>query len=141
MLEVSCGIILFEYKNNEPYFLLIKDYNGNYGFPKGHIEKGESELVTAFRETLEETSIIPKIIDGFRAETTYKMPNGNQKRVVYFLGNFENQIPKQNEGFEKFDFLILPYQKAYEILSFENTKQLLLKANSFIKNNAFKNLK
>ena len=135
MLEISCGVILFTLKNNEPWFLLIKDNNGNYGFPKGHIENGESEIDTALRETMEETSIKPKIIDGFWEETAYKMPNGNDKKVVYFLGDFSNQKPMHNEGFEKFDFLILPYEKAYEILSFDNTKALLFKANIFIKNN------
>ena len=135
MLEISCGIILFTLKNNEPWFLLIKDNNGNYGFPKGHIENGESEIDTALRETMEETSINPKILAGFCEETSYKMPNGNDKKVVYFLGDFLNQKPMHNEGFEKFDFLILPYEKAYEILSFDNTKCLLYKANTFIKNN------
>lgn len=134
MLEISCGVILFTVKNNEPLFLLIKDYYNNVGFAKGHIENGETELIAALRETKEETSITPKILEGFKAEIEYLMPNGNTKRVVYFLGDFENQTPKHNEGFEQFDFLILPYNDAYKTLSFENSKELLFKANEFINN-------
>ncbi len=134
MLEISCGVILFTIKNNQPLFLLIKDYYGNVGFAKGHIEKGETELMAALRETKEETSIIPNILKGFKAETEYLMPNGNTKRVIYFLGEYNNQTPKQNEDFEKFEFLILPYNKAYKELTFENSKELLFKANEFINN-------
>ena len=105
------------------------------GFAKGHIEKGETELIAALRETQEETSIAPKIFDGFKENTEYLMPNGNMKRVVYFLGDFENQTPRQNENFEKFEFLILPFKTAYENLTFDNSKELLLKANDFIKYN------
>lgn len=134
MLEISCGVILYTFKNHKPHYLLIKDYYGNVGFAKGHIEKGETELMAALRETKEETSIIPNILEGFKATTEYLMPNGNTKRVIYFLGEYNNQTPKQNEDFEKFEFLILPYNKAYKELTFENSKELLFKANEFINN-------
>ena len=132
MLEISCGTIPFTIKNNEIYYLLIKDAKGVCGFPKGHIEENETEEMTALRETEEETSIILKLLDGFKTDTTYLMPNGIYKKVIYFLGEFSNQTPKQKEGFEQFDFLLLPFNKAYEALSYDNTKSLFVKANNFL---------
>lgn len=134
MLEISCGTILFTIKNNEILYLLIKDNKGICGFPKGHTESGETDIQTALRETWEETSIKPEIINRFRTEIRYKLENGNDKIVIYYLGNFLNQIPKSNEAFEQFDFLVLPFNKAYEILSFPDTKLLLKQADDFIKN-------
>lgn len=85
------------------------------------------------RETWEETSIKPELVEGFRTEIRYKLENGNDKIVIYYLGNFFNQIPKQNESFEQFEFLILPFLKAHEMVSFPDTKLLLKQANDYIK--------
>ena len=47
--EISAGALIFYIENNEPFFLLLK-YPTYWGFPKGHIEKGENEEQTAKRE-------------------------------------------------------------------------------------------
>ncbi len=135
MLEKSCGTIPYTIKDGIVYYLLVKSKGGeSCGFPKGHVEAGESETETALRETLEETSITVNINDKFRYEMSYQMDNGNQKTVVYFLANFEDQIPKRNGVFEDFDYLMLPFDKAYRELTFENTKQMLKAANDFLIN-------
>ena len=122
-------------KNNELLYLLIKDNKGICGFPKGHKESGETEIQTALRETWEETSIKPELVNGFRTEIRYKLENGNDKICIFYLGDFSNQIPKSNETFERFDFLILPFLDAYEMLSFPDTKLLLEQANEYLENN------
>lgn len=39
-------------------FLLIKNRrSAHWGFPKGHVEQGENDHQTAYREVLEETGI------------------------------------------------------------------------------------
>ena len=135
MLEISCGTILFTIKINEILYLLIKDNKGICGFPKGHTESKETDIQTALRETWEETSIKPDLVKGFRTEIRYKLENGNDKICIFYLGDFSNQIPKSNETFEQFDFLILPFLDAYKMLSFPNTKLLLKQANEYLKNN------
>ena len=69
--EKSCGIIPFIIKNNKTYVVLIKQNNGIVGFPKGHVEQGETEEETALRECFEETNLNASIKEGFREETTY----------------------------------------------------------------------
>lgn len=135
MLEISCGTILFTIKNNEILYLLIKDNKGICGFPKGHTESGETDIQTALRETWEETSIKPELVNDFRTVIRYKLENGNDKICIFYLGDFSNQTPKSNETFEQFDFLILPFLEAHEMLSFPATKLLLEQANEYLKNN------
>ena len=133
MLEISCGVILFTMENDTAHYLLIRDQHGNCGFPNGHMEAGETEEETALREVWEETSIRPELIPGFREEIRYSMSNGNDKKVVFYLGRFGGQAPSRNEGFEQFDFLLLPFQEALDRLSFANTKAVLQRADAFIR--------
>ena len=58
--EKCCGCIIIE--NNK--VLLVYEKNGNFwGFPKGHMEKGENEIETALREVKEEVGLDVEIID------------------------------------------------------------------------------
>ena len=133
MFEKSCGTIPYTIINKTVYYLLVKaKYDGYCGFPKGHVETDESEEETALRETLEETSINAQINSAFRYEISYQLRNGNTKTVVYFLAKFQNQTPKRNKDFEDFAYLMLPFEEARQQLTFENTKQMLEKANGFL---------
>ena len=61
--EKCCGCIIIE--NNK--VLLVYEKNRNFwGFPKGHMEKGENEIETALREVKEEVGLDVEIIDKER---------------------------------------------------------------------------
>jgi len=133
MVEKSCGTIPYTIHNGTIYYLLVKAKDDGYcGFPKGHVEANEREEETAIRETLEETSLRVLINSAFRYEMSYQMNNGNDKTVVYFLANFQKQTPKRNKDFEDFEYLLLPFDKAYQELTFENSKKMLESANEFL---------
>ena len=64
-LEVSAGGIVFRrVPELGPRFLLIKDSYDNWGFPKGHLEDGESPAEAAMRETAEETGLCHLVLQG-----------------------------------------------------------------------------
>ena len=133
MTEKSCGTIPYTLKNGTVNYLLIKAKDDGFcGFPKGHMENNETEIETALRETYEETSLNVEINSDFRYETSYQMKNGNTKVVIYFLAEYENQDPKRNEDFEDFEFLILPYEKAYNELTYKEAKDMLKLANDYL---------
>ncbi len=133
MIEKSCGTIPYTIKEGTIYYLLLKALDDGYcGFPKGHVELGESEEETAFRETWEETSIKPILNSAFRYEISYRMDNGNDKTVVYFLADFQEQTPAHNAGFEKHQYLILPFEEALNALTFDNSKEMLTSANDYL---------
>ena len=133
MIEKSCGTIPYTINNGTIHYLLVRAKDDGYcGFPKGHVEENESEEETALRETLEETSVNVQINRAFRYEISYQINNGNTKNVVYFLAEFQNQTPKRNKDFEDFEYLLFPFDRALQKLTFENARQMLRKANDFL---------
>lgn len=130
-MEKSAGAVLYEIKNNEINYLLILDFNGNWGFPKGHLENGETNEQAALREIKEEVGIDAIIDNNFIRELVYIMPNGIEKHSLYYIGRYSNQIPtKQLEEIK--EIRILPYSKALNLISFDNMKQVLIEANNYI---------
>ena len=53
---------------------------------------------------------------------------------MYFTAVYANQTPKHNDGFEHNEYMLLEYDAALNSLTFENTKEILIKANEFINN-------
>ena len=130
--EKSAGAVVYTVSDGKIEYLLIKSQNGDVGFPKGHIEQGENEESAALREIYEETSIRAELTDDFKAKIEYTMPNGKIKTVIYFTAVYANQMPKHNDGFEHNEYMLLEYDVALKSLTFENTKEILTKANEFI---------
>ena len=99
------------------------------------MEKGETEKETAVREVWEETHLKPSFIDGFVAEDEYPLPKktGVMKRVVYFLAEYEGQeIVFQKE--ELTGAYLMTYDEAKDCLQFQPSRDILRKANDFVKN-------
>ena len=91
--EKSCGAVVFRNNADRIEFLLLREsHSGAWSFPKGHMDEGESPLMTAEREAREETGLIlsplkdPDSADSLWERTeTYRMRNGRMKDVTYFL--------------------------------------------------------
>ena len=130
--EKSAGAVVYTVLDDKIKYLLIKSQNGDIGFPKGHVEQGENEEAAALREIYEETSIKAELTGDFKAKIEYTMPNGKSKTVIYFTAVYANQTPKHNDGYEHNEYMLLEYDAALNSLTFENTKEILTKANEFI---------
>ena len=131
MLETSAGAIVYTLIDDEPNYLLIKDFHNNWGFPKGHLENMETLEQAAIREIKEEVGIDITLNTQFKEELNYVMPNGVDKKSVYFLGLFDNQVPdKQLEEVQ--EIKILPYLEARDLLTFDSMKEVLDKAHKIL---------
>ena len=131
--EKACGFIVYRENQNIREYLIIRALNGEYGFPKGHVECDETEYETAIRELKEETNLNVQIVEGFRRQIEYKLPNkaNTIKRSVYFLGRCtETNIICQETEVSEAKFVSI--EKALELLSFENTKMILKEADVYI---------
>ena len=130
--ESSCGAVIYCDADRTRKFLLIKNMrSSNWGFPKGHIERGESKIETAKREVLEETGLQIRIIDGFSSNSEYKISGRIEKRVTIFLGESADlQVTLQPE--EIVDSIWVDYNTAYRKLKFDNDKHILASANRFL---------
>ncbi len=128
--EKSCGAVVFTCDSGERKYLIIKSVEGICGFPKGHVENGETEMETARREILEETGVSVDFIHGFRHEEFYTFVREGvriDKEVVYFLCEYKEQTPKPQES-EIDEIYLLDFKSAVEKLRFDSAKQVLREA-------------
>ncbi len=132
LYESSCGAVVFRMIAGEVRYLLIKNKrSANWGFPKGHIERGETKEDTARREVLEETGIRIQIIPGFISKSEYTIQGKVEKSVSIFVAKTsDTQTIIQHEEIE--DYIWLNYPKAIKTLKFENDRSILEKAHEFL---------
>ena len=131
--EKSCGAVVFTRINSEIKYLLIRNLTGIYGFPKGHVEQGETEEETALREVFEEVGLAVKLLPVFKSEDEYPIPRKENtiKQIVYFLGEYCNQeFTYQKE--ELTDALLFDYETAMTLFQFESSKRILTEAHNFL---------
>lgn len=127
--EKSCGIVVF---NNDEVLLVFHNL-GHYGFPKGHVEKGETEEETAIREVKEETNCDAKIIPGFREVITYSPKPNVVKDVVFFIGEaLITDLKPQEE--ETSDVFFIKQENAIKTITYDQEREILEKALEYKKN-------
>ena len=123
----SCGCIVL----HDDKVLLIKQHQGFYGFPKGHMEKNETEIETALRETKEETGIDAIIEKEKRFEISYYTRKNNFKTVVYFLAHPKNIEIKIQED-EILEAKWVPIELAEDVITYDNLKELWIKVKGIL---------
>lgn len=131
--EYSCGAVVFTRTDGVPRYLMIREKTGHWGFPKGHMEAGETERETALREVFEETGVPVTLLEGFRAVTEYDLRElpGTRKRVVFYLGEFQAQELRHQES-EVADFALVPYRDAMALLQYADAKRILTRAENHL---------
>lgn len=89
----SCGVIPYRRNGDRiEYLLLLQRGSRTWSFPKGHMEAGEGEQDTAFRELREETGLTARLDPDFREVITYPMSAYSYKDVVLFLGEAAGEM-------------------------------------------------
>jgi 8-oxo-dGTP pyrophosphatase MutT (NUDIX family) len=115
-------------------FLLLHYPSGHWDFVKGKIEEGELPHETVVRETKEETSVSDlEFVDNFEENIEYNFQHEGtliHKKVVFFLAKTKTE--KIIISHEHLDHVWLPFEQAYEKTTFENAKNILLKANKLL---------
>ena len=121
--EKSCGAIVLDGGK----ILVIQQAEGHWGFPKGHVEAGETEVQTAIREIKEETNYDVEVNENFRYVETYSPKEGVEKDVVFFVAKkVAGDMSPQEEEVQ--NILWLTYEETLERLTYENSKEILKKA-------------
>jgi 8-oxo-dGTP pyrophosphatase MutT (NUDIX family) len=120
------GVVI---KDNE-VLLIYSALKNTYAFPKGTIDQGETKDVTAVREVKEETGYSVEILDflgDFTFNFDWKDGIRYRKTVSYYLMELANdEEPELNlqEG-EDFVNIWTSIEKAYELLTFDDSKEIL----------------
>lgn len=92
MFQKSCGVVPYRRKGNDLEFLLLfQRFSQSWSFPKGRMDRGETEEETALREMWEETGLRTVLVPNAKAIAEYAAPNF-QKQVVLFLGEVQGEL-------------------------------------------------
>lgn len=121
--EKSCGCIIIK----DGKVLLVYEKNRNFwGFPKGHMEKGENEIETALREVKEEVGLDVEIDTKKRYILNYIIRNEIDKTTVLYIAIPKNKNLKIQES-EIEDAKWCDFNEALNILTFDNWKEMFKK--------------
>ncbi len=139
MKETSAGAIIFRIDKNskKPKYLLLHYGPGHWDFVKGHIEGKETEKEALRREAEEESGLTGlKIIPGFREKISYfyqKDGKAIPKDVIFFLAETAAAEKDVKLSFEHSDYLWLEFTAAAKKTTYESSREVLEKADSFLK--------
>lgn len=135
MREHSAGAVIFRRDGNKILFLLLKSAVGHWEFPKGLVEKNESEKKAVRRETKEEAGINDLIfVGGFKKSIRYffnvsgkgwRLPKGSRvfKTVNFYLAETRSKNVKISS--EHRGFCWVEYEEAMKLLKHRNYKNVL----------------
>ncbi len=132
--EYSAGVVLFREINGKRKYLILHYPGGHFDFPKGHLEKGETETMAAIRELEEETGIsVDSVFEGFSTAITYLFRRPQKlvhKTVTFFLARADSgeiKISHEHQG-----YLWLDFESALSKITFENARGVLRRAEEFL---------
>lgn len=100
----------------------------------GHVDKGETELQTAYRETKEETGLEAtdfKIFEDSKQTLNYEV-NGKPKIVIYWLAQLTNANASVKLSDEHINYKWLQLQEACNVVQYAETQQLLKNCEDYI---------
>ena len=130
------GIVFRRDADGTPRFLLIRDSYQHWGFPKGHLEDGETPAVAAERETREETglellaAVGPiRVIDWhfrFRGRYIHKFCH-----FFLFESSEGEANPQADEGITAVRWEHL--DRALEVLSYDNARGVLRRGAEMVR--------
>ncbi|XP_014204359.1 bis(5'-nucleosyl)-tetraphosphatase [asymmetrical] [Copidosoma floridanum] len=135
----ACGFVIFRRLSQNVEYLLMRANYGDQHWspPKGHVDKGESDMQTALRETEEEAGFVKedlKIYEDAKKELNYLVKN-KPKTVIYWLAELINNSKEVVMSKEHQDFKWLPLKEACETAVYEDLQETLRFFDSYISDN------
>jgi 8-oxo-dGTP pyrophosphatase MutT (NUDIX family) len=133
--EHSAGGVVVRLDNGVPFVLLIRDSYGHWGFPKGHLERGERADTAAVREVLEETGLSAVSVLGSIASIDWYFRFRGaliHKTCEFFLMETStlSTKPQKAEGITACRWTTL--DEARRLIAYENARNVLNQASDML---------
>ncbi|HRY52273.1 MAG TPA: NUDIX domain-containing protein [Candidatus Portnoybacteria bacterium] len=139
----TAGAIIFHQRGKDIEYLILKHKN-YWNFPKGGVEKGETEIEAARREIQEETGLVNVgFIPGFKvarnlfyrtSRTSIKVEHRGRlvyRRSILFLAESKNKTVRISK--EHFGYAWLGFEEAKKRLAIlGDNHKVLIKADKFL---------
>ena len=119
--EKSCGAVI----ENNGKILMIFQNNGFWGFPKGHVEKDETEAETAVREVFEETGVWVEINEENRFELKYDIEDLKiHKTTVLFTAKLVDDSKQKKQDEEIAELRWVKKSEVEALLTYDDWKDV-----------------
>jgi 8-oxo-dGTP pyrophosphatase MutT (NUDIX family) len=138
-VETSAGGVIYRWRGGAAHVLLIRDGYAHWGFPKGHLEAGETPHDAALREVEEETGLNDLVL-GPRLRTIdwYFRAGG---RLIHKFCHFYliecpsgEPCPQGEEGITACCWM--PLSEALDTISYDNARDVLQQAAEALRREA-----
>ena len=128
----KAGCILVN-KDNQKIALIYRDRQKDYSFPKGHLEKGETLMQCAIRETAEETKRDAVVVSEIEPiEERYTTPKGERCVCYWYVaidcGHSDNQSPDVHE------LVWTAFDDVANVLTYPSSIEVWNNVKDFVKN-------
>lgn len=120
----AAGGVLFRISRRGRYKVAVvyREARGDWTFPKGKLDEGETFEEAALREVWEETSITAEI-RKFVGSTNYTHRKGRPKLVAYYLMEAMSGEFVPNEEVDELRWVTL--DEAFELLTWDRDRELV----------------
>jgi len=120
----AAGGVLFRSSRRGPdkVAVVYREARGDWTFPKGKLDEGESFEEAALREVVEETGITARI-QRFIGSTNYTHRKGRPKIVAYYLMEAISGEFAPNEEVDELRWVTL--DEAFELLTWDRDQELI----------------
>lgn len=136
--ESSAGGVVVRHVQGRPLVLLIRDSYGHWGFPKGHVERGERADAAAIREVREETGLeAVSVVASIATIEWFFRFRGRliHKNCEFFLMETaaEHTSPQKSEGITACRWATL--EEARRLIAYANARSVLVRAHDLLSGN------
>jgi 8-oxo-dGTP pyrophosphatase MutT (NUDIX family) len=133
--ETSAGGVVFRRDGTRTLILLIRDRHHNWGFPKGHVERGEAPAEAAVREVREETGLsqVDVVAPLDTIEWTFRFRGRRIHKTCHFFALTTKDVrtkPQRKEGIIACRWVSIDH--GAKLLSHENARGVLASARTTI---------
>jgi 8-oxo-dGTP diphosphatase len=120
----AAGGVLFRTsrRGRDKVAVVYREARGDWTFPKGKLDEGESFEEAALREVVEETGITA-VIRRFVGSTNYTHRKGRPKIVAYYLMEAISGEFAPNEEVDELRWVTL--DEAFELLTWDRDRELV----------------